>query len=95
MEPYKDKQWLYEYYVKKRRNLTDICSVLEVQYNLKVTPQTVYNWCEKYDLLRYRGKGRKLSKKTGNTQQSLRVAEYQKIARQRREQMRKGMKRGR
>ena len=95
MEPYKDKGWLYEQYVKKRRNLTDICAMLENQYNLKVTPQTVYNWCEKYDLLKFRGKGRKLSKQMPDSPQARRIAEYQRAARQKRQQVRKGMRRGR
>lgn len=60
-EPYKDKSWLYEHYVAKRMNLTDICKVLEQSYNIKVTPQALYNWCKKYDLLKYRGKGRNLA----------------------------------
>jgi hypothetical protein len=60
-EPYKDKQFLYEMYVKKRMNLTDICKHLENNYNIKITPQALYNWVKKYDLLKYRGKGRNLS----------------------------------
>jgi hypothetical protein len=62
MEPYKQKDWLYEHYVKKRMNLTDICKRLKETYNIEVTPQAVYNWVAKYDLLKYRGKGRSLSK---------------------------------
>ena len=58
---YKDKAWLYEHYVQKRMNLTDICKVLKQSYNIEVTPQAVYNWCKKYDLLRFRGKGRNLT----------------------------------
>lgn len=61
MEPYKDKAWLYEHYVKKRMNLTKICEILKKSYNITVTPQAVYNWIKKYDLLKYRGKGRNLS----------------------------------
>lgn len=95
MEPYKDKGWLYEHYVKKRRNLTDICQILEVQYNLKVTPQTVYNWCERYDLLKFRGKGRKLKRQMPKGPQSDKIVEYQKAARKRRDEVRKGMRRGR
>lgn len=48
-------------YVKKRMNLTDICKHLKNTYNIEVTPQAVYNWVKKYDLLKYRGKGRNLS----------------------------------
>lgn len=61
MEPYKDKQYLYEMYVKRRMNLTDICKHLKNTYSIEVTPQAVYNWVKKYDLLKYRGKGRNLS----------------------------------
>ena len=60
-EPYKQKEWLYEHYVKKRMNLTDICKVLKQSYNIDVTPQAIYNWCKKYDLLKFRGKGRNLA----------------------------------
>jgi hypothetical protein len=42
-------------------NLTDICKRLKESYNIEVTPQAVYNWVKKYDLLKYRGKGRNLS----------------------------------
>jgi hypothetical protein len=60
-EPYKDKNYLYDMYVKRRMNLTDICKHLKTTYNIEVTPQAVYNWVKKYDLLKYRGKGRNLS----------------------------------
>lgn len=60
-EIYKDKSWLYEHYVQKRMNLTDICKLLKQSYGIEVTPQAVYNWCKKYDLLKFRGKGRNLS----------------------------------
>lgn len=61
-EPYKDKNYLYDMYVQRRMNLTDICKHLKNTYNIEVTPQAVYNWVKKYDLLKYRGKGRNLSK---------------------------------
>jgi len=48
-------------YVKRRMNLTDICKHLKNTYSIEVTPQAVYNWVKKYDLLKYRGKGRNLS----------------------------------
>jgi hypothetical protein len=41
LEPYKDKAFLYEHYVTKRMNLTDIVKLLEKNYNLKTSPQTV------------------------------------------------------
>jgi hypothetical protein len=60
LEPYKDKQWLYYHYVQKRMNLKDITALLEKTYNIKVTPQAIYNWLVKYDLPKFRGKGRKM-----------------------------------
>lgn len=62
LDPYKDKTWLYEHYVKKRMNLTDIVKLLNQTYNIQITPQALYNWCKKYDLLKFRGKGRNLNK---------------------------------
>lgn len=59
-EPYKDKAFLYEMYVQRRMNLTDICKHLKDSYNIEVTPQAIYNWVKKYDLLKFRGKGRNL-----------------------------------
>ena len=61
LEPYKDKSWLYEHYVKKRMNLTDVVKLLKQTYNIEITPQGLYNWCKKYDLLKFRGKGRNLA----------------------------------
>jgi len=63
MEPYKQKDWLYHHYVQKRMNLKDIQKVLKDSYNINVTVQGLYNWVDKYDLLKYRGKGRNLKKK--------------------------------
>lgn len=59
IEIYKDREWLYQHYVKKRMNLTDIVDILAKQYNVKISTQGLYNWLEKYDLLKYRGKGKK------------------------------------
>jgi hypothetical protein len=95
MEPYKDKGWLYDQYVKKRRNLTDICEILKNSYNVEVTPQTVYNWCEKYDLLKYRGKGRNLKKHVPDSPQSRLVMERRRQAMQKRQAIRQKMKKGR
>lgn len=61
LEPYKDKTFLYEHYVTRRMNLTDIVKLIEKNYNITVSSQTIYNWVKKYDLLKYRGKGRNLS----------------------------------
>lgn len=65
IEIYKDREWLYTMYVKKRMNLKDIVEILAKQYNVKISTQGLYNWLEKYDLLKYRGKGKK---KTGGLQ---------------------------
>ena len=43
-------------------NLTDIVKLLNQTYNIQITPQALYNWCKKYDLLKFRGKGRNLNK---------------------------------
>jgi hypothetical protein len=64
LEPYKDREWLYHHYVKKRMNLKDICELLEKKYNIRITTQAVYNWAVKFDLLKYRGKGRKIGANT-------------------------------
>jgi hypothetical protein len=85
LEPYKDKTFLYEHYVAKRMNLTDIVKLLDKNYNIKTSPQTIYNWCKKYDLLKYRGKGRNLS--AGRTKAPKSPA--QKLVEQRRKEMRK------
>ena len=82
LEPYKDKAWLYEHYVKKRMNLTDICKVLKQSYNISVTPQAIYNWVKKYDLLKYRGKGRNLANTAKRRPKS---PMQEKVERQRRE----------
>jgi len=83
MEPYKDKAWLYEHYVKKRLNLTKICEILLKSYNIQMTPQGLYNWVKKYDLLKYRGKGRNLASTSARRPKS---PMQQEVERRRREQ---------
>ena len=82
MEPYKDKGWLYEHYVKKRMRLTDICKVLKQTHNIEVTPQALYNWCKKYDLLKFKGKGRVLK---GVSQRRPKSPMQERVERMRRE----------
>ena len=82
MEPYKDKGWLYEHYVKKRMRLTDICKVLKQTHNIEVTPQALYNWCKRYDLLKYKGKGRTLK---GVSQRRPKSPMQERVERMRRE----------
>jgi IS30 family transposase len=91
LEPYKDKAFLFEHYVKKRMNLTDIAKLLQKNYNITVTPQAIYNWCKKYDLLKYRGKGRNLSKSKIQRPKSpaQMIAEQRKRELRKRNQMRK------
>ena len=54
---YQDKEYLYEEYVKRRRNAKDIAE------EHGVTEMTIYNQLKKHDLLRLRGKGRVLGKR--------------------------------
>jgi hypothetical protein len=61
MDPYKDKAILYELYVKKRLGIKEMSDIFLKNYNCKVTPQSIYNWLEKYDLLKFRGKGRNIN----------------------------------
>lgn len=86
-EPYKNRTWMYEYYVKKRMNLTDICEILQTRHGITVTPQTLYNWAKRMDLLKYRGKGRNLSQH--KKQESSQVKRLRKIQRDRRRRMRR------
>lgn len=51
---YKSEVYLYQEYVKKRRTAKDIAE------DNGVTEMTIWNWLKKFDLLKYRGKGRKL-----------------------------------
>lgn len=87
-EPYKDKEFLYEMYVKRRMNLTDICKLLEKNYNVAVTPQGLYNWVKKYDLLKYRGKGRNLK----NTAMRRPKSPMQELVERKRREMQKANK---
>lgn len=57
---YTDRAFLYEMYVKKRMNLKDIVEILDKKYDIHITTQAVYNHIKRHDLLKYRGKGRKL-----------------------------------
>jgi IS30 family transposase len=93
-EPYKDKAFLYDMYVQRRMNLTDICKHLKDSYNIEVTPQAIYNWVKKYDLLKFRGKGRSLStggqkreKSAAQIEAEKRKREMAKRAKQKRKMM--------
>lgn len=57
MKIYENPDWLYEQYVVRGRTAKDIAE------EVGRTEMTIYNWLAKYDLLRYKGKGRKLGKR--------------------------------
>lgn len=59
--------------------------MLELKYNCRVTVQTIYNYCEKYDLLKFRGKGRTLRAKTTGMQKKKKSAMQLRIEARRRE----------
>jgi hypothetical protein len=84
LEPYKDRTWLYEHYVRKRMNMTDIVKLLKQTYNIEITPQGLYNWCKKYELLRFRGKGRNLSSNAQRKPQSPMQAQVERRKREQR-----------
>lgn len=94
LEPYKDKSFLYQHYVSKRMNLTDIVKLIQKDYGIEVSAQTIYNWVKKYDLLKYRGKGRNLSatsqKRPKSPMQEL-VEKQKREARKANQQRKKGM----
>lgn len=92
MKPYQDKGWMYQHYVKRRMNLTDIADVLKRNYNIEITPQALYNWAKRHDLLKYRGKGRSLGKRSQKVQpkspRQKQVQQYQRAARDKKRKMR-------
>jgi hypothetical protein len=72
-------------------NLTDIVKLLKQTYNIEITPQGLYNWCEKYQLLRFRGRGRNLTSTAKRRPQSPMQQQVEKRKREKRKeiQMRK------
>ena len=98
LEPYKDKGWLYEHYVKKRMNLSDIAKRLDQSHNITISPQALYNWVKKFDLLKFRGKGRNLASTSMKRPKSKMQSEVEKQKRRQRAETanrRKAMQRGR
>lgn len=57
MKLYENRDWLYEQYVLKNKTAKEIAD------EVGRTEMTIYNWLLKFDLLRYKGKGRKLGKR--------------------------------
>lgn len=98
LEPYKDKGWLYEHYVKKRMNLSDIAKRLDQSHNITISPQALYNWVKKFDLLKFRGKGRNLASTSMKRPKSKMQEQVEKQKRKQRTEMqnrRKAMQKGR
>ena len=98
LEPYKDKGWLYEHYVKKRMNLSDIAKRLDQSHNITISPQALYNWVKKFDLLKFRGKGRNLastSMKRPKSKMQEQVEKQKRKQRTARQNRRKAMQKGR
>ena len=98
LEPYKDKGWLYEHYVKKRMNLSDIAKRLDQSHNITISPQALYNWVKKFDLLKFRGKGRNLASTSMKRPKSKMQEQVERQKRKQRKEMdirRKAMQRGR
>ena len=98
IEPYKDKGWMYEHYVKKRMNLSDIAKRLDQSHSITISPQALYNWAKKFDLLKFRGKGRNLASTSMKRPKSKIQADVEKEKRRQRAEMalrRKAMQKGR
>jgi hypothetical protein len=87
IKPYQDKNLLYELYVKRRMTMTDIHKYFQEKYGYEGTSQTIYNWLKRYDLLKYRGKGRRSA-----TNQKPALSPMAKQAAQMRRDQRKIMK---
>lgn len=57
MKLYQDRDYLYSEYVIKRKSAKDIGK------ECGVTEMSIYNWLKKFDLLKFRGKGRTLGQR--------------------------------
>ncbi len=79
-------------------NLADIAKRLDQSHNITISPQALYNWVKKFDLLKFRGKGRNLSSTSMKRPKSKMQSEVEKQKRRQRAEMinrRKAMQRGR
>ena len=88
LEPYKDRAWLYEHYVTKRMNLKDIAKRLEQSHNISITQQALYNWVKRFDLLKFRGKGRNLASTAGRRPKSAMQEKTESMRRSRMKEIR-------
>lgn len=57
-ELYHDRDWLYDQYVRQNKKAKQIGD------EVGVGEMTIWNWLSKYDLLKYKGRGRKLGART-------------------------------
>ena len=96
LEVYKDRAWLYEFYVKRRMGLLAIQTMLKEKYNIKVSHQTIFNYIQKYDLdIMRKGKRRTISSNLGKHKMKKKPSpfhEQQKKQRAIMNQRRKGRK---
>ena len=79
-------------------NLSDIAKRLDQSHNITISPQALYNWVKKFDLLKFRGKGRNLSSTSMKRPKSKMQAQVEKQKRRQRVEMvnrRKAMQKGR
>jgi len=51
---YQDRDYLYNEYVLKKK------TAAQIGKDCGVTEMSIYNWLKKYDLLKFKGKGRSL-----------------------------------
>jgi hypothetical protein len=70
-------------------NLKDIVELMDTKYNTKISQQGLYNWLKKYDLLKYRGKGRRLGANMRRPQNSNMGANPHKMREKRMRQVQK------
>ena len=79
-------------------NLSDIAKRLDQSHNITISPQALYNWVKKFDLLKFRGKGRNLASTSMKRPKSKMQSEVEKQKRRQRAETanrRKAMQRGR
>ena len=79
-------------------NLSDIAKRLDQSHNITISPQALYNWVKKFDLLKFRGKGRNLASTSMKRPKSKMQEQVEMQKRKQRTEMqnrRKAMQKGR
>lgn len=96
MYPYKDPGWLKRHYVDQKMSLKDISALLKKDYGIEITEQALYNWCKKFDLLKFRGRGRRLGANIQGPARKKQVSPQRKAMEEKRRRMRtmRGQRRG-